>query len=172
MTACQLARILEKNVSSISHHLSALEKAGLVEQTRTSMRGNLVEKYYRATAKKFIISYTLSEGLIPGSEDIAKWNREVCKSAADHISAFGYDVPKERVRNLQRLIERYASLESMTFERIISRQKGSDRINTPVMRLLLSLLTNVHLFQNAEYVKIIGEICKELNITKGETVKK
>ena len=45
MTACQLARMLNKNVSSISYHLSALEKAGLIEQTRTVVKGNLVERY-------------------------------------------------------------------------------------------------------------------------------
>ena len=56
MTPCQLARLLEKNVSSISHHLNVLEKAGLVKQTRTLVKGNLVEKFYRAAAKNFIIS--------------------------------------------------------------------------------------------------------------------
>jgi len=49
-------RLLEKNVSSISHHLNVLEKAGLVKQTRTLVKGNLVEKFYRAAAKNFIIS--------------------------------------------------------------------------------------------------------------------
>ena len=66
MTACQLARMLEKNVSSISYHLNALEEAGLVVQSRSHVKGNLIEKFYHATANKFIISYTLSEGLVPG----------------------------------------------------------------------------------------------------------
>lgn len=164
MTACQLARMLGKNVSSISHHLSLLENAGLVEQTRTVVRRNLVERYYRATAQKFIISYTLSEGLIPGSEDISKWNKEICKIAAENIGIFGFEVPDEKISRIKSLIERYASLENMTFEYVISRQKGSAEINRPAMRLLISLLTNAFLFQNPEYTQLMKEICNEVGI--------
>jgi len=174
MTACQLARLLGKNVSSISHHLSALEKAGLIEQTRTSLKGNLIERYYRASAQRFIISYTLSEGLIPGSEDISKWNKEVCRSAAENIDMFGFKIPKEKRDKIRRLIERYASLEKMTFERVISRQKGSAKIIRPAMRLIISLLTNIFLFQNPEYVQVIRELCREIGMEKervGEEVR-
>jgi len=164
MTACQLARILGKNVSSISHHLSVLEKAGLIEQTRTSVRGNLVERYYRTLAQKFIISYTLSEGLIPGSEDISKWNREVCKSAAENIDLFGFKIPEKKRNKIEDLIEKYASLENMTLEHVISRQKESAEIIRPAMRLLISLLTNAFLFRNPEYMQIMEELCNEIGI--------
>ncbi|HDN01991.1 MAG TPA: ArsR family transcriptional regulator, partial [Candidatus Bathyarchaeota archaeon] len=122
MSPCQLARALGKNVSSITYHLNTLEKAGLVEQCEVRIRGNIIERYYRATAKMFVISYTLSEGLVPGSEDIAKWSREICKRAANSLRAFGYHVPNENVKEWTDLIERFTTLEKKAYEHVISKQ--------------------------------------------------
>ena len=168
MSACQLARMLDKNVSSISHHLSVLEKAGLIEQTRTLVKRNLVERYYRALAQKFIISYTLSEGLIPGSEDISKWNKEVCRIAAESVGIFGFKIPEEKRERIRGLIEKYASLENMTFEYVISKQKESAGIIRPAMRLLISLLKSAFLYQNPEYTRLMEEVCREIGIEKGK----
>lgn len=162
MTSCQLAKTLEKNVSSISYHLNALEKAGLVEQSRTSVKGNLVERFYRATAEKFIISYTLSEGLVAGSEDIAKWSREVSNRAVQSLGVFGYDLPKEREEKVSGLIERYSSLEKIAFEEVISEQKLPVHVSRPALRLLLSLLTNIRLHQDSEFVELLNEISTQL----------
>lgn len=167
MTACQLAKALNKNVSSISHHLSALEKAGLIEQTKTMVRGNLIEKYYRAAAQKFIISYTLSEGLIPGSENISKWNKEICKIAAENLKIFGFKICDEKKAKIQQLIEKYASLRSMALEHAILRQNASAKIITPAMNLLFSFLRDIFLFQNPEYLKLMEEACKEIKV-KGD----
>lgn len=81
MTPYQLSKVLNKSISSIIHHPNTLEKTGLVEQTRRLVKGNLIEKSYRATAKSFIDSYTLREGIAPRSEDIARWSEEVYKNA-------------------------------------------------------------------------------------------
>ena len=162
MTPCQLARLLEKNVSSISHHLNVLEKAGLVEQTRTLIKGNLVEKFYQAAAKNFIISYTLSEGLIPESEDIAKWSKEVCRRAVKNLPAFGYEVPAEKEQRLLELIERYSSLKHIAFEEIISQQKNPVKVTGPPLKILLSLLETVRLYENEEFRRIVEEICEHL----------
>jgi len=164
MTACQLAKMLGRNVSSISHHLSVLERAGLIKQTRTLVKGNLVERYYRALAWRFIISYTLSEGLIPGSEDISRWNKEICRNAAENLGIFGFEVPKDKIDKVQRLIERYSILRNRIFERVISRQKRSAEIKKPAMSLLVSLLTNAFLYRNSEFLRVIREFCEEIGI--------
>ena len=164
MTACQLAKMLGKNVSSISHHLSVLEKAGLIKQTRTLVKGNLVERYYRALAWRFIISYTLSEGLIPGSEDISRWNKEICRNAAENLGIFGFEVSKDKIDKIQRLIERYSMLRNRVFEHVISRQKRSAEIRKPAMSLLVSLLTSAFLYRNSEFLRVIKEFCEEIGI--------
>jgi len=158
MTAFQLAKLLEKNVSSISYHLNALEKAGLVEQTRVSVKGNLVEKFYRAAAEKFIISYTLSEGLVPGSEDIAQWSKDVCTGAINSLRAFGYDLAKDEEERLLELVEKYSTLEKIAFEEIISQQKMPVKVDRPALRLLLSLLTNVRLHRDSDFTRLLQAI--------------
>jgi len=162
MTPYQLAKALGKNVSSIIYHLNSLEKAGLVEQSRTVVKGNLIEKFYRATAKMFIISYTLSEGLVPGSEDIAKWSKEVCKRAAESLEAFGYKIPAEKMSRLQELIEKYSSMKQIAHEEVITQQKKPIHLSRPALRLTLSLLSNIRLYQNPEFQKLMKEISREL----------
>jgi len=166
MTPCQLARLLEKNVSSISHHLNILEKAGLVKQTKTLIKGNLVEKFYRATAKSFIISYTLSEGLIPGSEDIAKWSKEICRNAVENLPAFGYEVPAEKEKELLDLIEKYSSLKHVAFEEVISQQKKPVKVTGPALKILMSILESARLYENEEFRDVMDEICRQLKSLK------
>ncbi len=166
MTACQLAKALDKNVSSISYHLNALEQAGLVEQNRTAVKGNLIEKFYQATAKDFIISYTLSEGLVPGSEDIAKWSKEICLGVVKSLEVFGYAVSKEKEERLLKLIEKYANLESVTFEGLISEQKMPIQASRPSQRLLLQLLMNIRLHESPEFTKLLNRIFIELKTEK------
>jgi len=167
MTCCQLAKTLDKNLSSIAYHLNALEQAGLVRQSRTVVKGNLIERFYQSTAKEFIISYTLSEGLVPGSEDIVKFSREVCQGAVKSLGAFGYVVPKEREEKILKLIEKYASLEQMVFEELISEQKMPIQAEGPSIRLLLNVLMSIHLHGRADFRKLLDEISHELKPNSG-----
>ena len=166
MTCCQLAKALDKNVSSISYHLNALEQAGLVKQSRTVVKGNLIEKFYQSTAKDFIISYTLSEGLVPGSEDIAKWSKEVCRGAVKSLEAFGCVIPKDKEEKMLRLIEKYGSLEHVVFEGLISEQKTPIQADEPSLRLLLHIMMNIRLQERADYKKILEDISLELKPKK------
>jgi len=162
MTPCQLAKLLNKNVSSIMHHLNALEKAGLVEQTKSVIKGNLVERYYRATAKHFIISYTLSEGLVPGSEDIAQWSREMCRKAVKGLEAFGFKLSEEKIREMLDLIERYSHLEQAAREEIISQCTSPIPIEHSSLKLLLSFLTDLSLYRNQEFLDVLNKCWKIL----------
>jgi len=163
MTPYQLAKALGKNVSSITYHLKSLEKAGLIEQSRTLVKGNLIEKFYRATAKVFIISYTLSEGLVPGSEDIAKWSREICKNATASLEAFGYNITEENIDRISKLVEKYLSLRRMAYEKVIADQKEPVNVGHPALKLILSLLSSVHLYNNPEFIKLLEELSKEMD---------
>jgi len=162
MTPYQLSKVLGKNVSSVTYHLKALEKAGLIEQTRSQVKGNLIEKFYQATAKRFVISYTLSEGLVPGSEDIAKWSKEICKNAVAGLGAFGYEVPKGKMDKMLALVEKYSALEEVAYEEVISWQKAPVQADRPAVRRLVSLLTNIRLHRNHDFLEILDEISAEL----------
>ena len=47
LTLSQISSRMKITTQTVHHHISRLIKAGLVEQTRTELKGNLVEKYYR-----------------------------------------------------------------------------------------------------------------------------
>lgn len=162
MTPCQLAKLLNKSVSSIIHHLNALEKAGLVEQTRSVVKGNLVERYYRASAKIFIISYVLSEGLVPGSEEIAQWTREICKNAVRGLEAFGFKLGEKDAEELLNLVERYSHLEQAAREEAISKYSSPMQIDKSALKLILSLLTDLRLYNNREFLEVLNRIQRKL----------
>ncbi len=162
MTPYQLSKALGKNVSSITHHLSVLEKNGLIEQTRSQVKGNLIERFYRATAKKFLISYTLSEGLVPGSEDIARRSKEIYKSAVTNMGAFGYDIPKEKVNKLLKLVEKYSSLNEVAYEEVISKQTAPVHADHVALSRLVSLLRDVRLYKNPDFLKTLDKLATKL----------
>ena len=169
MTAYQLAKALGKSVSSIVYHLNMLEKAGLVEQSRVNVKGNLIERFYRASAKMFIISYVLSEGLIPGSEDIAKWSRKICERAVSSLNSFGYYIPPEEEERWVELMERYMTLEKMAYEEVISRQIAPANVKFPSLQLVLNFLAHATLHRNPEYIELMNGISEEL-IKRGKRV--
>ncbi len=47
LTLSQISSRMKITTQTVHHHISKLIKAGLVEQTRTELKGNLVEKYYK-----------------------------------------------------------------------------------------------------------------------------
>ena len=62
-TLTHLGRALGEHPAWIRHHLKLLESAGLVEMTGSQRIGGYVEKYYRASAR----AYLLQEMLLPNA---------------------------------------------------------------------------------------------------------
>lgn len=120
MTPQQLAKILGKNVSSITHHLSVLEQGGLVKVVKVSQRGNLLVKWYRATARRFIVSYELAEGLIPGSEDYASTVGERARAAAN-ILVHVMPQLSDKIDELTELIRKVNVLWAEAYERAMEK---------------------------------------------------
>ncbi len=55
-TAAGLARSFGRSRQSISYHLKALERIGLVRHAGERRKGNFIEQLYEATAKRFVVS--------------------------------------------------------------------------------------------------------------------
>ncbi|MEM2906435.1 MAG: hypothetical protein QW587_11985, partial [Candidatus Bathyarchaeia archaeon] len=134
----------------------------LVELSRTLQRGNLVEKYYKATARRFVISYTLREGLVPGSEDVARWTREVCRMAASGLRAFGYGLPEGQLDSMTELLERFATMENAAYEQVISRQRMPTRLEQPSLKLLTKVLTYHELAKSPEFNELMRDLSNRL----------
>ncbi len=93
MTVKQLSEALDKNPGSILHHINKLKDAGLVElvKTRVSPTG-IVEKYYRAVARRF--TYQLGV-MFKGPKSLADFATRHVTAIVEALEIFGIKVKEE-----------------------------------------------------------------------------
>lgn len=164
MTPQQLARVLGKNVSSITHHLSVLEQNGLVRVVKVGQRGNLLVKWYKATARRFIVSYELAEGLIPGSEDYASIIEERAKAAAANLVAMAPHL-KEKMPELAELIRRIHVLWTEAYEKAMEKcpKEGDACANDMLVKAIAAVL----LRRKPEYNAVVERLTEVLGVNLG-----
>lgn len=152
MSVNQLAKVLGKPVSSISHHVKCLRSAGLVELAGERRRGNLIERFYRAAARHYVVSYALryEEGLL---EDHVKTAVE--KTAAA-LESFGYKAVDKR--KVAKLLDEFMRLVQLTLEQLAERQVKPSDLNTPALRLLLQALLHLELYRDERYRRLMEEL--------------
>ncbi|RLE62376.1 MAG: hypothetical protein DRJ38_09710 [Thermoprotei archaeon] len=125
-TVSELSQFLGLSPQAVFYHLKILEKHGLVEVARTVCKKNLVEKYYRATARIFLVSYLVFE-----SEEFKKEVRDI---VTETIEVFGLKMNEKEFMDLMRM---YLSLKSRALEDILSkRRKSLHRKMTPIIDFL------------------------------------
>lgn len=61
-TTKQVAEALDEKPTKLYHHVDALEKVGLIRQTRTRRNRGTLERYYRAVARTFTADASLFGG--------------------------------------------------------------------------------------------------------------
>ncbi|RLE95634.1 MAG: hypothetical protein DRJ57_06435 [Thermoprotei archaeon] len=160
MTPQQLAKLLGKNVSSITHHLSMLERRGLVRVARVEVRRNLVVKWYRAAAKRIIVSYELAEGLVPGSEHIAKHVEEGARRAAEALVQIGAKLDEQELAEAAQLIRHMYLAMREVYERYVTRCIKCD---DPWGReMLLKVLMAVSLYRRKGFLKAVERLAQLL----------
>ncbi|MEM1508907.1 MAG: winged helix-turn-helix domain-containing protein [Thermofilaceae archaeon] len=160
MTPQQLAKALGKNVSSIAHHLSMLEQGGLVAVVRTEIRRNLVVRWYRATAHRFIVSYELAEGLIPGSEQYATLIEENARNAAVALTKMGAKLGENELLEAVELIRKLYLLTIEAAEKTLVKcySEGKACPND----LLIKTLVAVNLYKKEDYRRTIERLMQFL----------
>jgi len=70
------------------------------------------------------------------------------------LSAFGYDVPPEKGEKFLGLVEKYSHLEQIANEEVISEREVPAQLSHSSLKLLISLLTNVCLYQKSAFSKL------------------
>jgi DNA-binding transcriptional ArsR family regulator len=55
LSISDIARSMDINPGSVHYHLKELEKQGLVRQVRQEIKGGIVKKYYRSSAKRICL---------------------------------------------------------------------------------------------------------------------
>ncbi len=163
MSPADLAKALDRNFSSIQHHLSQLVGAGLVEQTREEKVRNMIQPYYHATAHRFIISYSLSESL-QKDDEYTQYQETTLQKMIPGLGSFNVDVPEaERPRALA-LIRRCIEAERKALEEAVERQTDPGTLDKQVQRPLLQLLAHIALAKDRDHAAAIHELTQLLNI--------
>jgi DNA-binding transcriptional ArsR family regulator len=158
LSTADLAKALDKSHSSIIYHLNLLRKAGLVEETRVERKGNLVQTYYKSTAKKFIISYSLSDSLSRDAGEILNWRREMLLKTLEGLQAFDIEVPEEEREQVLELMDFCYVREQKAFEEAIEQQAKPVKLERPVHSAIVRLLTQISLSQDEEHAEKIDEL--------------
>ena len=148
-SASDLARALGLTTQAISYHLRLLEKAGLVRVVRTETKRNLVEKYYRAVAKRFVVSYLVAE-----DPQAAEKVRELLREAAEGFRVLGYEVDKEKGAEILR---EYMVLRAKALEEVLARKRGELPRGT---WLLLEFLALLRLFSDPKFKEFLEKARK------------
>ncbi|MCD1295673.1 ArsR family transcriptional regulator [Methanocella sp. CWC-04] len=100
----ELAKALGVNPGSIHYYLKEMERLGLAIQVREEVKGNIVKKYYRATARNFYLDGSRFNVASPG--DINPMEDFIDRLMGT-ITHFGYDLPDERSEALKASLLKY-----------------------------------------------------------------
>ncbi len=104
MSVSEIAKILKINPGSAYYHLKELESHGLARMTREETKGNMVKKYYGATARNIYIDGQRFKVLQPGDKDPME---EFYDSLIRLMAPFGYVVPPEKSDLIKDVMMRY-----------------------------------------------------------------
>ena len=156
-SATDLAKALKKNHSSIVHHLHHLKDAGLIEETRTEQVRNMVQPYYRSVARRFMISYSLSEALAE-NDSYTAWQEEAQQRVLDGLGSFGLEFPEGKQEKVDELITVISGLRQRAFEETVENQGNPKELGRHVYRSLVRLVTNLKLARDPDYAVALDEL--------------
>ena len=159
MSTTDLAKVLKKPHSSVQHHLALLMDAGLVELVREKKVRNMVQPYYRATAHKFLVSYSLSETLTK-DEEYSTWHSDTLNKMFSGLSTFSIKVPEELRGRVIELLRTCYDKKQRALEDVLEQQSDPGALDKSVQRPLLRLMTNIKLAADQEYAGAIDELSK------------
>jgi len=157
MSATDLAKALDKNHSSIQHHLAILRSAGLIELTREEKVRNMVQPYYRATARSFLISYSLTEALTK-DDGFTSWRADTLQRMFDGLETFGIKVPEEMRGRVRELMDTCYERERRALEEVVEQQNDPAKLDKHVQKSLIQLMTNIKLSHDREYTAAMEEL--------------
>lgn len=116
LTLTQISSRMKITTQTVHHHISRLIKAGLVEQSRTEVKGNMVEKYYRVSGRG-VSSAKIWKEL--GEEDKKKYKLSILGVLKGLINRSIRSVNSNGVRSMhigQLIVVSFPADESVLFE--------------------------------------------------------
>ena len=132
-TTKQVAEELGEKPTKLYHHVEALEKVGLIRQTRTRRNRGTLERYYLAIARSF-----KAEAAVFRSDETAQPDTEAMASVISTILD-GTSHELMQLATLESAPEELAEEGILSFVEILTSQASITRLRRRVARLIADL---------------------------------
>ena len=166
MSATDLAKKLDKNHSSIVHHLNTLLEAGLITVTREEQVRNMIQPYYKAISEEFHVSYRVTEAL-EEDPDYSAWTDTYIERLVEGLGMYDVEIPDEIKPRVKQLLLRCHIFNKRAYEERIMRKTNDRDIGRYAQRCIAHIVSHVQLMENPEYRKNIEELREIMNKYSG-----
>ena len=157
LSATDLAKRLEKNHSSIVHHLNMLLEAELIEVTRSEQVRNMIQPYYRSISSEFHVSYRINE-VLEEDPDYSAYTEGYIQRLLLGLEQYAINIPEEEKEHLKELLkECHFHLKRAYEERIIKLTENRDIGKYPA-RVIERILEDVQMTSSEDYLRAISEL--------------
>jgi DNA-binding transcriptional ArsR family regulator len=158
-----LAKALNRNHSSIVHHLNQLLEAGLIEVTREEKVRNMVQPYYRSVSHSFHVAYSLTEALSQ-DPDYSAWQEEYIDDMLLALSGYGVSMPDNRRDEARTLLQECYLGQKKAYEERITKRTTVPDVSKYAARNTAHILSHIQLMKDQGYMdalRRLSEIIEE-----------
>lgn len=165
LSATDLAKSLDRNHSSIMHHLNQLLEAGLIEVTREEKVRNMVQLYYRSVSPSFHVAYSLTESLSQ-DPDYSAWQEEYIDAMLLALNGYGVSIPEERRRETRALLQRCYLGQKKAYEERITKRTTVPEVSRYAARYTAHILSHMQLMKDKEYMEALDRLSEIIEESK------
>jgi DNA-binding transcriptional ArsR family regulator len=162
LSATDLAKKLDKNHSSIMHHLNTLLEAGLIEITRQEQVRNMIQPYYMAVSEDFHVSYRVTEAL-EEDPDYSAYTESYLERLVEGLHMYDVELPSEVKPKVKQLLLRLHIHNKRAYEERITRKINDKEIGRYAQRSIAHIISHIQLFDDLEYRKTLEEFKEIIN---------
>jgi DNA-binding transcriptional ArsR family regulator len=157
MSATDLAKKLDKNHSSIVHHLNALMEAKLIQITRHEQVRNMIQPYYKAVSRDFYVSYRVTEAL-EEDPDYSAWTDGYLERLVKGLGMYGITFPEEEKPRVKQILLKSHIINKKAYEDRVRRKINDKNIGRYAQRSVAHLIAHLQLLDSTEYNKTLKEL--------------
>lgn len=156
MSTTDLAKALNKNHSSIIHHLNTMLEAGLIVVSREEKVRNMVQPYYRSVSHSYHVAYSLTEAL-SGDPDFSAWQDEYMDKLMQGLEDY-VEVPSGERGLVRGLLRTCYMREKKAYEDRLTQRKGKTDISPYAARNVAHILNHIQLLKDPEYMDAVKRL--------------
>ncbi len=168
LSATDLAKRLEKNHSSIVHHLNMLLEAKLIEITRSEQVRNMIQPYYRSISHEFHVSYRINE-VLEEDPDYSAWTEGYVQRLLVGLEQYAVEIPEEEKEHVKELLRQTHFYMKRAYEERIIKWTENRDIGRYSSRVIARIMADVQLTSSKEYLNIVQELRDILNKYSGDS---